>query len=161
VGPLYFTPELHENAVGFLPNDRRHLLKLFGAQPIGSRLMVGASFLVASGTPLSEYGAVTGFGPPFRKLLGQRGTSGRTPTIWDLGIRAAYSLPSPWSAGARTRLLLDLEHIGSPRQAVDYDQIRFTCLDSGGNQSCPNTGYGRVIQYQPPMTARIGVEAGF
>jgi hypothetical protein len=56
---------------------------------------------------------------------------------------------------------VDLEHIGSPRTPVDYDQIRFTCLDSSGNQACPNAGYGRVIQYQPPMTARIGLDAGF
>jgi hypothetical protein len=58
-------------------------------------------------------------------------------------------------------LLLDLEHVGSPRIPVDYDQVRFTCLDTAGNQACPNAGYGRVIQYQPPMTARLGIEARF
>jgi hypothetical protein len=160
-GPLYFVPEQQLNGTGLLPNDRTHVLKLFGSQQVGSRLALGASFLFASGTPLSEYGALPGLPPPFRGLASPRGTSGRTPAIWDAGIRAAYELPSPWRSGARTRLLLDLEHIGSPRKPVDYDQIRFTCLDNAGNQSCPNAGYGRVIQNQPPMTARIGVEAGF
>jgi hypothetical protein len=161
VGPLYFTPEQHLNGTGFLPNHRRHVLKLFGAQPIGSRIVVGTSFLLASGTPLSEYGAIPAFGPPFRGLVSQRGTVGRTPTIWDLSFRAAYDLPSPWGPAIRTRLLFDLEHVGNPRTAVDYDQIHYTCLDDKGNQACPNAGYGRVIQYQPPMSARLGAEMGF
>jgi hypothetical protein len=160
-GPLYFVPEQHLNATGLLPNDRTHVLKLFGSQQVVSGLTLGTTLLVASGTPLSEYGAIPGLPPPFRGLVRPRGTSGRTPTIWDLGLRAAYDLPSPWQSGVRTRILLDLEHVGSPRKPVDYDQIRFTCLDSGGDQSCPNAGYGRVIHYQPPMTARIGIEAGF
>ena len=159
-GPMYSVADQQRNGTGLLPNDRTHILKLFGSQQIGSRLALGASFFFASGTPLSEYGAVPGLPPPFRGLARPRGTSGRTPAIWDLGMRAAYSLPSPWRSGARTRLLLDLEHIASPRDPVDYDQIRFTCIDAG-NQSCPNAGYGRVIQYQPPMTARVGVEVGF
>jgi hypothetical protein len=160
-GPLYFVPEQQLNGTGLLPNDRTHVLKLFGSQQVGSRLALGASFLFASGTPLSEYGGIPGLPPPFRGLARPRGTSGRTPAIWDFGLRAAYDLPSPFRSGTRTRILLDLEHIGSPRKAVDFDQIHFTCLDSGGNQSCPNAGFGRVVQYQPPMTARVGVEAGF
>ena len=160
-GPLYFAPEQQLNGTGLLPNDRTHVLKLFGSQQLGSRLGLGASFLFASGTPLSEYGAIPGLPPPFRGLAQPRGTSGRTPAIWDLGIRAAYEITSPARSGVRTRISLDLEHVGSPRKAVDYDQIHFTCIDSESNQSCPNAGYGRVIQYQPPMTARIGVETGF
>jgi hypothetical protein len=160
-GPMYFVPAQQLNSTGLLPNDRTHVLKLFGSQPLGSRLVLGASLLVASGAPRSEYGAIPGFPPPFRGLSRQRGTVGRTPTIWDLGIRASYDMPVPLGSGARTRFLIDLEHVGSPRKPLEYDQIRFTCLDSSGNQSCPNAGYGRVIQYQPPMTARIGLEAGF
>jgi hypothetical protein len=157
---LYTVPEQHLNATGLLPNDRTHVLKLFGSQELVTGLGLGATFLLASGTPLSEYGAIA-LPPPFRGLVRPRGTSGRTPTIWDLGLRLAYELPSPGGANVRTRFLLDLEHIGSPRKAVDYDQIRFTCLGSAGEQSCPNAGYGRVLHYQPPMTARIGIEAGF
>jgi hypothetical protein len=159
-GPMYILPEQQLNGTGLLPNDRTHVVKLFGSQRVGSRLAVGASFLLASGTPLSEYGAVP-IPPPFRGLSQPRGTLGRTPIIWDLGIRAAYDTPVPLGPIKHTRLLLDLEHVGSPRKPVDYDQIRFTCLDSSGAQSCPNAGYGRAIYYQPPMTARIGLEAGF
>jgi hypothetical protein len=159
-GPRFFTPEQHVNGTGLLPNDRTHLLKVFGSQQVGPRLVVGASLLVASGTPLSEYGAIQ-LPPPFRGFVRQRGTAGRTPTIWDLGIRASYDLMSPLRSRIRTRLLLDLEHIGSPRKALDYDQVHFICLDDDGNQSCPNASYGRVTWYQPPMMARLGVEIGF
>jgi Carboxypeptidase regulatory-like domain/TonB dependent receptor len=161
VGPLYLTPEQHENGTGLLPNDRPHVLKAFGAHPVSSRLVVGAFFLLASGTPISEYGGISGLAAPFRKLVRQRGTRGRTPTIWDLGLRTTYEMPTHLRPGSRARLLLDLEHIGSPRAPVDYDQVHFTCLDDAGTQSCPNAGYGRVTQYQLPMTARLGVEMGF
>ena len=159
-GPLYVTPEQHVNGNGLLPNDRTHVLKLFGSQQIGSRLTVGTAFLLASGTPLSEYGAIQ-IPPPFRGLVRQRGTAGRTPTIWDLSLRLGFDLPSPVRSGPWTKLLVDWEHIGSPRKPVDYDQIHFTCLDEEGSQSCPNVGYGREILYQPPMTLRLGIEARF
>ena len=159
-GPMYILPEQQLNGTGLLPNDRTHVVKLFGSQRVRSSLALGASFLLASGTPLSEYGAVS-IPPPFRGLSRPRGTVGRTPMIWDLGVRVAYDTPVPLGPVKHTRLLLDLEHVGSPRKPVDYDQIRFTCLDTSGAQSCPNAGYGRVIQYQPPMTARFGLEATF
>jgi hypothetical protein len=157
---MYVLPVQQLHGTGLLPNDRTHVLKFFGSQQIGSSLVIGASLLLASGTPISEYGAVP-IPPPFRGLVGERGTAGRTPSIWDLGIRTSYDLPVGLRRGMRTRLLVDLEHVGSPRKAVDYDQIRFTCLDSEGGQSCPNSSYGSVIYYQPPMTARIGIETGF
>jgi hypothetical protein len=160
-GPMYFTPEQQAHGTGLLPNDRTHVLKLFGSQRIGSRLVLGSFFLLASGTPRSEYGAVPGLGPPWRGLVRQRGTLGRTPAIWDLGLRVTYDLPALVRSNVAARVLLDLEHIGSPRTPVDYDQVHFTCLDEAGNQSCPSAGYGRVIQYQPPMTARIGIGAEF
>jgi hypothetical protein len=160
-GPMYFEPEQQLHGTGLLPNDRTHVLKLFGSQRVGSRLAFGSFFLLASGTPRSEYGAVPRLGPPWRGLVRQRGTVGRTPGIWDLGLRVAYDLPALMRSRAGARVLLDLEHIGSPRTPVDYDQVHFTCLDEAGNQSCPNAGYAGVIQYQPPMTARLGIEAEF
>jgi hypothetical protein len=160
-GPLYSSPAQHLNSTGRLPNDRPHLFKVFGAQALGSRFTLGASFLLASGTPLSEYGAIPGFGPPYRGLSRQRGTVGRAPTILDLGLRVSYVMPITLRSASQLRFLFDLEHVGSPRKAVDYEQVRYTCLDGNGAQSCPNASYGRVIQFQPPMTARIGVEAEF
>ncbi len=158
-GPAYVFASQWDNSTGLLPNDRTHVFKAHGGHQYRFGLTVGASLLIASGTPRTEYGAVAA-GPPFFGFASPRGGAGRTPTIWDLGIRAAYAIPLERSAIA-PRVLLDLQHVGSPRAAVSYDQQHYTCLDASGNQSCPNAGYGRVTQYQPPMTARVGLVVAF
>lgn len=155
-GPMFILPQQYVNGTGLLPNDRTHVLKLFGSRHVRPRLDVGASLLLASGTPLSEYGGIV-LGAPFRGFARQRGTAGRTPAIWDLGVRASYDLPRARNAGIQTHVMLDIQHLGSPRKAVDYDQWHYTCVDASGNQSCANVGYGRVLQYQPPMMARLGL----
>ena len=48
-----------------------------------------------------------------------------------------------------------------PREVVDREQWRYTCLDENGNQACPNASYGQVLQYQRPMMARLGVLVDF
>jgi len=154
-GPLYIFPEQQVNAEGLLPNDRKHLLKAYGSRPFGSRLVLGASFVAASGTPLSEYGAVPA-GLPFKAFASQRGTAGRTPWLWDGGVRVAADVPA---RALNPRVLLDLEHIGGS-VAVDYEQLHYSCL-SGQTQSCPSTAYKRVTRYSPPLTARLGFELGF
>jgi len=156
-GPLWILPE--QVSTGLLPNDRTHLLKAFGSQQF-SRVTLGGSLLVASGTPLTEYGAMH-IPPPWRGFASPRGTAGRTPMIWDLGIRASYELPVGRPSALRARVVLDVQHLGSPRKTVDREQWHYTCLDANDNQSCPNAGYGRVLQYQPPMMARLGVLVDF
>jgi hypothetical protein len=161
-GPIYGFPSQHVGGTGLLPNDRTHLFKAQGSHQLPFGLGVGASLLIASGTPRTEYGAIAEI-PflPWRGLASRRGTAGRTPAIWDLGLRVTYDLEVSRLAAVRPRVLLDLQHVGSPRAAVSYDQQRYTCLDANGNQSCPNPNYGRVTQYQPAMTARMGVVVGF
>jgi hypothetical protein len=159
-GPVYVSPSQWVNSSGLLPNDRTHLFKAYGAHQFRFGLDVGASLLIASGTPLTEYGGLPDLPSPFFGIASPRGTGGRTPATWDLGIRAAYDIPVAGGV-ARPRVLLDLQHVGSPRAAVAYDQRHYTCVDATGNQSCPNPSYGRVTLYQPPMTARLGIVVGF
>ena len=159
-GPMFILPEQYENATGLLPNDRPHLFKAFGARDVNGRLTLGASLLVASGTPLTEYGAIS-IAAPFRGIVGQRGIAGRTPAIWDLGLRTTWELPRPLATALRTRMLFDLQHVGSPRKPVEFEQWHYTCLEANSTQGCANAGYGRVLQYQSPMTARIGIVMDF
>lgn len=159
-GPMYILPEQQVSGDGLLPNDRTHVLKAFGGHEFSFGLNAGASLMVASGTPLSEYGAIV-IPPPFRGFASPRGTSGRTPAIWDLGIRLSYRLPLGRPSALGARVLLDVQHLGSPRKVVDVDQWHYTCLDGNGGQSCPNANYGQVNQHQPPMMARLGVLVDF
>lgn len=159
IGPLYLTPEQHVNGEGLLPNDRTHVFKAFGSWAVRSGFSAGASLLVASGTPLSEYGAIS-IPPPFRGFVIPRGSAGRLPALWELGLRLTWDVPVRRD-GQQTRVLLDVQRIGSPRRVVDREQWHYTCLDDNGDQGCPNAGYGKVTQYQRPMLARLGLMIGF
>jgi hypothetical protein len=56
---------------------------------------------------------------------------------------------------------LDLFHVGSPRRAVTFDQVHYAAIDETGNQTGANVNYGTVTQYQPPISARLGVVVAF
>jgi hypothetical protein len=152
-------PENLINGTGLLPNDRTHVLKLCGSYRFGFRLTVGTSFLWANGTPLSTFeGSSKG---PFRGLnfAEERGSSGRTPTIWDLGFRVAFDLVSPQRSSWQARLIADVFHLGSERDPVNFDQVKYFGGDDP--QSNPNPTYGLATRYQPPTTMRLGLEVSF
>jgi hypothetical protein len=151
------------NSTGLLPNDRAHVVKLAGGYPVGYGLTVGASLVWQSGTPLSEFGPVEPEGLPYG-FLRKRGTAGRTPSIWDLGLRFRYDIPSSSTSHGgwpQSRLILDLVHVGSPRKVVDRDQTSYFTMDSAGDLIDPNPNYGRATKYQSPMAMRIGMEVAF
>jgi hypothetical protein len=145
---------------GLLPNDRTHVLKFFGAYRFDFGLTAGTSLVWESGTPLSEYGGIF-VGPPYWSFLQPRGSVGRTPAIWDLNFRYTYLIPVRPYSRAEPQLVLDLFHVGSPRRAVTVDQVHYTRTDDAGGQTGANPNYGKVTQYQPPMSARLGLVFGF
>jgi hypothetical protein len=158
--PSFDVLELLDRGEGLLPNDRTHVLKLSGRYDLGRGATVGAVALWESGTPLNDFGA-SRFGWPVVSFLRQRGTAGRTPTIWDLNLRVGYE---PRFAAAwrwRPRLTVDVFHVASRRQAVNYDQVHYFAVDAEGNQTTPNPTYGLPTRYQPPMAVRLGVEVSF
>ncbi|MFT3807046.1 TonB-dependent receptor [Arenimonas sp.] len=53
-------PELTIGSMGYLPNDRRHALKLFGNYEFNEEWSVGASLLVQSGRPINCFGFLDG-----------------------------------------------------------------------------------------------------
>lgn len=152
-------PEQAANSTGRLPNDRRHTFKLLGSYRFDFGLTAGTFFTVQAGTPLNEFGASWASLRPV--FLVPRGSAGRTPAIWDLNLRLTYELPRVGTRGIPGSLILDIEHIGSPRRAVWVEQVRFGGLDGEGNQIAPNPGFGKALAYQPPMSLRLGFQAGF
>jgi hypothetical protein len=152
--------ETTENALGLMPNDRRHAFKLSGSYGVGFGVTTGMSFSWLSGTPLSEWGGSSvGYG--VTKLISTRGTAGRSPAIWDLNLRLAYTPPGMARGSVRPRFLCDVFHLGNPRKPVDFDQVHYLALDEDGNQSQPNPTYGLPTRYQPPVAVRGGVELSF
>jgi len=148
--------EMTENFDGLLANDRTHRFKFLGSYRTGFGLTVGTAFLWQSGTPKSICEGSSD-GPPAWKYVEQRGSAGRTPSIWDLNIRFAYDLRAFAGRSIHPRLLLDVFHLGSQREAVQFDQIR----SFYPNGEDPNPTFGLATQYQPPTVVRLGMEVSF
>ncbi|HEV8332192.1 MAG TPA: TonB-dependent receptor [Steroidobacteraceae bacterium] len=102
-------PWVNFGANGYLPNDRRHSLKVRGAYALGDAWEVGGSLSVQSGRPISAIGVGNPFDgtnfysyficvqncdselPSERVYVFEgRGKEGRTPWIFDLGATVAY-----------------------------------------------------------------------
>jgi hypothetical protein len=145
---------------GLLPNDRTHVVKLSGSYRFDRGLTVGTWLSWMSGTPQSEFGG-SSIGPPSFNFISKRGTAGRTPSIWDVNLRVVYDLSRATRTTWRQRLILDVFHLGSRREPVAFDQVRYYGPLVNGNQTSPNPFYGHAIKYQPPMSMRLGLEIEF
>jgi hypothetical protein len=149
--------EMTVNSDGLLPNDRTHSFKLAGSYRVWSSLMAAATFLWQTGTPLSVFRAASP-GPPFFNFAQERGTAGRTPSIWDLNLRFTYDVASALGQSWRSRLVLDIFHLASQRRAVAFDQIQYYGQDEEGNPTNPNPTYGMPTRFQPATAVRLGFE---
>lgn len=154
-------PEQVPGSVGLLPNDRTHIFKVNSSYKFDFGLTVGSTFIWESGTPLSEYGMNSANILARPIFLQDRGTVGRTPSVWDLNVRLTYDLRAKISTVAHPKLILDIFHIGNPRIPVDFDQVHYSSVDQNGNQATPNPYYMKTTQYEPPMTVRLGLEVNF
>jgi len=150
-----FTPQFEDtltlkNGTGLLPNDHTHSLKAYAVWRLRSSLLVGATGVWQSGTPLSELATNPnlGYGHVFLK---QRGTSGRAPSVIDMNLRVTYAPVERRSY--LPRIVVDVFHVASRRRAVEIDQFR----EIGGSA---NPNYRKPLQYQSPVTARLGVAFG-
>lgn len=152
-------PELMENAEGLMPQDRRHSVKLSASYATRFGLAAGARFLWQSGTPISIRGGSAH--PPNYMYLAERGSMGETPNLWDLDLRFVYDFQNLVRRSAPMRIVLDLFNVGSPREAVAYDQVATFTMTEEGNQTDINPNYLQPTRYQAPMMVRMGLEVGF
>jgi hypothetical protein len=153
-------PEQYPNSTGLLPNDRTHVVKFSGAYRLDAGITIGTAISWASGRPRNELGA-TPIGAPFHVFLRQRGSAGRTSSLFDANLRLTYALPSWSRRGVRPKLQLDLFHLGNARTVVRRDDVRYVGLDADGNQVDVNPVYNRPEVFQPPMSARLGISLDF
>ena len=149
------------NADGLLPYDRTHIFKLFGLYKFDFGLSVGLTFVWETGTPLSVYGGPVPGYPEANMFIGQRGTAGRTPSIWDASFRFVYDVGILFGLPLQARLIGDVFHFASDKKPVVFDEIKYYSLDENGNQTDPNPNYGKPTVYQSPMSVRLGLEVNF
>ena len=160
--------EFTEYAYGYLPNDRRHTIKLFGAYKLNDEWQFGMNVNISSGRPRSCMGAYNGpIDPPDPTLYpgyafycdstpgvdagadgipdGQpvpRGTFGRTEWQRNVGLQIAY-LPQ-WLEGLK--FTVNVFNIFNENTITSYK-----------SRSLPNDRFQQPLTWQAPRSIQLQV----
>ena len=157
-------PWVNFGGVGYLPNDRRHQIKMRGAYSLSEHWEIGASLAVLSGRPMSAIGSNNPFdGTNFYSYfifnaetgeyeLHKRGSEGRTPWLYDLGANVTFR--HSFSA-ADLQVKLQVNNL--------FNQQRITEVDDflGGIPIDPESTYLMGTGYQTPRFALLTVKLDF
>jgi hypothetical protein len=129
----YDIPSLLVNGYGLLPNDRTHVLKVYGGYFFDNiPLELSANFTLQSGHPISALGADDAYGlnEGFAKV---RGTAGRTPTIWALDLGAQYTFKI-WKSNLGLRA--DIFNVTNEQRTTAVDQT-YNTVNTDPTQNYP------------------------
>jgi hypothetical protein len=142
---------------GPLSNDRRSQAKLSGTYTAPFGLNVGLSTYFRTGTPLSRYGFVDGYGR-YELFLTKRGSEGRTPNTYEADLHVGY----PLAIGPVTvNLLADVFNVLNAQRAVLLDQRWDFQEADNGSPTPTNPNYKKPVLRQPPRSVRFGVRVSF
>lgn len=158
-------------AKGYLPNDRRHQVKLFGVFAVNENIKVGINLNSTSGRPLSRIGFVPSDTPGDAALytsastyyyldstgttvLGQRGDQGRTPWTHTIDLQAAYT--KKINANTLT-FQVGIFNLLNTQTATELNEINdysrgTTTVGSVGRVSL---NYGLPTSFQTPRSVRF------
>lgn len=179
------------NRYGYLAGDRRHELKLFGAYDLplaqNHHLNVGTSYRARSGAPTNFLGthALYGNGEVF---LLPRGEGERMPWVHNLDLHVGYQFfqtkTQSISVTADLFNLLNLKAVvrrgqnytlrpvepitNDPQGAkVSSSRIDPTKIQAADGEERPfddtdrNRSFGSPLEYQAPLTLRLGLKSTF
>ncbi len=157
---LFDFPGLAEGSYGFLPNDRRHKIKLYGAWTPLDEWQVGANLLVQSGRPINAFGVhpsdegAASYGAAAFYQNGElvpRASRGRTPWIaqMDLSLRYRPLRFAGLSFG------LDIFNLLNFDKPTEVDE---TAEEATG---AADPGYKLPTRFQAPRSMRLSAEWQF
>ncbi|HEY0685077.1 MAG TPA: TonB-dependent receptor [Steroidobacter sp.] len=150
-------PWVNFGSYGYLPNDRRHQLKVRGAYALGEHWELGGTLTVQSGRPKNALGECNPYDAEcfysffvLNQETGQyelrpRGSAGTTPWLFDLGANVTYK--HSFSA-ADLRVQLSVYNLLNQQRVTETDDMLGAVLPNG------NSDYGVGTGYQP---ARYGL----
>jgi hypothetical protein len=158
-------PEIMVGANGYLPNDRRHAIKLYGAYKLTPEWTAGLNLLAQSGAPISCYGGGGGtmgthygYGAQFHVCNGEvttEGSAGRTPWLWTVSPNVIYQ-PS-WAKGLSLQLsVINLFNNDAP--TFVYEQ--YETISNSGRRT-QYTHYKLPKYFNTPRFARLQVQYDF
>ncbi|QYR53437.1 TonB-dependent receptor [Lysobacter soyae] len=160
-----------DGAFGYLPNDRRHVLKLFGSMKVGQDWNVGLNMLIQSGRPVNCQGYIpltdprlgvdrsglAAYGPSSfyclapngSRYLSNRGAYGRTPWLKTLNLGVSY-IPS-W-ADKKLSFKLDVFNLLNSNGVTEYWETT-----ARGSSASPvyDNNFLHPVNYQAPRSLRF------
>ena len=150
-------PALMDGAYGYLPNDRRHKVKLWGTYRLTDQFMLSANLLAQSGRPKNAFG----LGHPDTPVIyggtyyleqpdgsfeySPRGSDGRTDWTSQLNVSAIYNFS--WGERFSGELRADVFNL------LDSD----TTTEVGEHAEARPDTFGIAKQYQQPRYLRLGI----
>jgi hypothetical protein len=154
-------PQLMDGAYGYLPNDRRHKIKMFGRYQATERLSFGGNLTALSGRPVNAFGLNHPDGPPvygntfflenqdgsFESV--PRGSEGRTPWTVQLDLSAIYAFEA-WG-NSNVELRAEVFNV--------FDADSATEINEFAEQEPQNFRLPQV--YQRPRYVRFGASVRF
>lgn len=155
-------PYLMDGANGYLPNDRRHTLKLYGAYKVTDDLSVGANMIAQSGRPKNAFGDHLPDSYPDPYEYGDtyypfgekcaRGCMGREDWRFTVDLSATYNLSFIEAVQADIRL--DVFNVFNSQNVIKTNEF----LDIGGEY---NPGYGLPEEFEQPRYVRLSANVKF
>ncbi|MGB5409946.1 MAG: carboxypeptidase regulatory-like domain-containing protein [Woeseiaceae bacterium] len=182
-------PALMDGADGYLPNDRRHVFKFYGSYSITDKLSAGWNAVLASGRPLSVYGA--GYPDTGANVFGSYGDTyylfTNTCNLAGGGVGACpqnalqedkiYTFQSrgtagrtPWTANLDASMNYDFEVSGvqfsAALQVFNILNIQEATsinehAEARRSEGNPNEWYGAAYNWQQPRRVRLSIQARF
>ena len=166
-----------DGAYGYLPNDRRHTVKLFGTYSITDDWRVGANLLVQSGRPVNCNGYIPETHPSFQSIdagsinaysassfychdaagnphLGNRGDHGRTPWTHTIDANVAWT---PQFGDGQLTLQMDVFNLLGNESVTEF-------VETGDkNRSFPvaNPNYLQPANFNAPRYVRLSARYDF
>ena len=161
----YDLPQLLKYAYGPLPNDRTHVLKVYGGYNFDWGLDLSGAFTLQSGTPISQLGADDFYGIN-EGFVSPRGSAGRTPTIWALDVGAQYNVKL---FKTNLGLRLDVFNLTNEQRTTAVDQtynaqsVAASVPNTAGTQliAPPYPYYKMPTSHQFPRQIRLAVRWTF
>ena len=151
-----------DGANGDLPNDRRHMVRVWGVWQFADAWQLSGAFQFSSGRPRNAFGYhptdpyAQQYGPSsfFRQgTPAPRGSLGRTSDIYRLDLGLKYTR----QAFGRGELTVRLDVFN----VFDFDdEIEVDERADGFFGRRPSPTFGFPVQFQQPRTVRLGVQYG-
>jgi hypothetical protein len=162
IGQDWDYPGLMEGSYGYLPNDRRHTFKVFGAYQVAPEWRVGANVLLQSGRPKNCLGFYNGdldtvsigYGAASfycGGVLHPRGSFGRLSWTKELSVQLTYQ--PKWLKGST--LQVDVMNVFNSRTVTSVEEGGESAMNS------PSPTYLQPLSFQSPRSVRFMAQYEF